>query len=214
MMEAKKSRKYFSPTREQRALATKNRIIDVAEKLLIEKGFAAMTVADVAKRAGTSPQTVYAVFSSKAGIIMAAIEDRVFKDERNADAIKLLQTTGEPGLMLCSIAKIMRNIYENHTDTFAAVYGARMVSRELVSLEKELGEYRREKQAPFATCLYASGKLLPELSEEDVKDILWTLTSREIYYLLVIRSGWPASKYENHLRSLLFAALLGRWEEG
>jgi DNA-directed RNA polymerase specialized sigma subunit len=69
-MITEKGRKYVSPAREQQALATKNRILDSAEKLLIEKGFAAaMTVAEVAQRAGISPQTVYAVFSSKAGIL-------------------------------------------------------------------------------------------------------------------------------------------------
>jgi hypothetical protein len=76
---------------------------------------------------------------------MGTIEDRVLKDERNAYAIKLMQTTHDPVLMLRSIAKLVRNIYENNINTFAAVYGARMVSRELASLEDELGDHRREK---------------------------------------------------------------------
>lgn len=191
-------------------MATKNRVLDAAEKLLGEKGFSAMTVAEIAKKAEVSAQTVYAVFSSKAGIIMATIEDRVLKDERNADAIKLLQTTNDPVLMLRSIAKLMRNIYANNTATFAAVYGARMVSRELASLESDLGEHRRERQKPIAATLYRSGKLLPELSEDDVRDILWMLTSREIYYLLVVSRGWSAARYEVQLYTMLVVSLLGR----
>ena len=208
-MNTRKGRKYVSPTRDQQALATKNRILDAAEKLLIEKGFAAMTVAEVAKQAEVSPQTVYAIFSSKAGIIMAAIEDRVLRDERNADAIKLLQTTDNPVLMLRSIAKLVRNIYENDTETFAAVYGARLVSRELASIEEELGERRREKQGPMVASLYASGKIFPNLSQEEVRDILWTFTSREIYYLFVVKRGWSPERYEVQLYTMLVASLLG-----
>lgn len=191
-------------------MATKNRILDAAEELLGEKGFSAMTVTEIAKKAEVSPQTIYVVFSSKAGIIMATLEDRVLKDERNADAIKLLQTTDDPVLILRSIAKLMRNIYENNTEAFAAVYGARVVSRELASLENDLGEHRREKQKLVAATLYRSGKLLPELSENDVRDILWMLTSREIYYLLVVSRGWSAARYEVQLYTMLVASLLGR----
>lgn len=176
----------------------------------MEKGFAAMTVAEIANRAKVSPQTVYAVFTSKTGILMAVIEDRVHKDERNADALKLLQTSHDPVLMLRSIAKLICNIYENNTDPFASSYGTRMVSRELARLEDEIGEHRRQRQYPLAASLHASGKLLPHLSENDVRDILWVLTSREIYYLFVVKRGWPIERYEEQLYSMLTASLMGR----
>ena len=203
-----KSRKYISPARERQATATRNRIIDTVESLLLEKGFAGMTVAEVAKRAGVSPQTVYAIFSSKAGIIMAAIEDRVLKDERNIDAIKQMHNTTDPTQILRSAAKIIRNVYEGNAPTFTAVYGACMVSPRLAELEKELNDLRREKQAPLVESLVASGEMLPHLDRDDVRDLLWALSGREMYYLLVVRRGWSPDRYEEQLASLLITSLV------
>lgn len=207
-MNTAKNRRYTSPVREQQALATKNRILDAAEALLLEKGFVGMTVADVARKAGVSPQTVYAVFTSKAGIIMAAIEDRVIRDDRNAETIKQLHVTDDPVFILESIARLVRNIYEGNAPTFTAVYGAALVSPQLAELEKELGELRLRKQTPLRKTLMASGKILPHLSEEEVRDILWALTSRELYYLLVVRRGWPPERYEKQLADMLVTSLV------
>ena len=207
-MNRQKNRKYSSPVREQQALATKNRIIDAAERLLVKKGFAGMTVAEVASNAGVSPQTVYAVFTSKAGIIMAAIEERVVNDEINIDAIKLLHSTDDPYLILQSVAKVVRNIYEGNSPTFTAVYGAKVVSPELAELEGEMNEMRLHRQEAIAHKLMASGKVLPHLDVQTVRDSIWVATSREIYYLLVIRRGWSPDKYESHLYSLLAASLV------
>lgn len=208
-MNGPQNRKYVSPAREQQALATKNRMLDAAEALLLEKGFAGMTVADVARKAAVSPQTVYAVFNSKAGIIMAAIEDRVVRDDRNADTIKQIYTTDDPALVLRNVAKLVRNIYEGNAPTFTAVYGARFVSPQLAELERELGELRLAKQKPILDNLAASGRLRPGLSTEEARDILWACTSRDIYHLLVVQRGWTPQRYEEYLAETLVVSLLG-----
>ena len=207
-MNVTKNRSYVSPTREKQAAATRNRIIDVAETLLAQKGFTGMTVAEVAKMAGVSQQSVYAIFSSKAGIIMAAIEDRVLHDERNVDALKLLESTTDPIPVLQSVAKVVRNVYEGNSPTFSSIYGARMVSPKLAELEGELAELRLKKQAQLVKNLIASGGLLPHLDEGAVRDILWTLTSREFYSLLVIQRGWSPDRYEEQLAFMLISNLV------
>lgn len=207
-MNDKNDRKYVSPARERQAAATRSRILDAAEELLSEKGFAGMTVAEVAKRAEVSPQTVYATFSSKAGIIVAAIEDRVCNNERNVDTIKQLSNATDPVLILRSAATLVRNIHEGNAPTIAAVYGAAVVSSRLADLEKELSDLRREKQSYIVDNLFASGKVLAHLDKESARDLLWALSGRELYHLLVIRRGWPLDQYEKQLAALLIASLI------
>ncbi|MDR3074002.1 MAG: TetR/AcrR family transcriptional regulator [Deltaproteobacteria bacterium] len=207
-MNSPKNRKYVSPGREQKAATTRGRILDAAEVLLLEKGFAGMTVAELARRSGVSPQTVYAVFGSKAGIIMAAIENKVLQDARNLDVVKRLQTMPDPVLALKSLARLVRVVSERSAPSSANVYKACVVSPQLAELENEIDELRLERLTPVAARLVASGRLLPGLNEETVRDILWTLTSRDIYYLFVLRRGWSPDKYERQLYSLLAASLL------
>ena len=141
---------------------------------------------------------------------MAAIEDRVLHDERNADTIRQMRSTTDPVLLLQSISRLVRNIYEGNAPTYTAVYGACVVSPQLAELENEFTELRLRKQAPFVADLCATGKLLPELDEMAVRDILWAFTSREIYYLFVVRRGWSPDRYEQQLASMLVTALVRR----
>ena len=207
-MNTQKNRKYVSPAREKQAAETRKRIIDAAEVLFREKGFAGMTIAETAKRAGVSSQTVYAVFSSKAGIIAAIIEDRMLRDDRNVDAIKLLHSSTDPVITLQSVAKLIRNIYGGNGSACAALLGASVVSPHIAELEKELSEIRLAKQEDLVDNLVASGKLLSHLDRGAVRDILWALTGRELYYLLVIRRGWSPDRYEEQTAALLITSLV------
>jgi AcrR family transcriptional regulator len=203
-----KNRSYVSPTRERQATATRNRILDAAEDLLLKKGFAGMTVAAVAAQAGVSPQSVYSIFTSKTGIIAAAIENRMLRDERNIDALKQLRAKGDPILILQSVAQITRSVYEGNAPTFNAIHGAGLVSPQLARLENELDQIRWSKQEATSRMLCESGKLLARLNAETVRDILWALTSRELYRLFVFRRGWSPAHYEKQVYAMLVAALV------
>jgi hypothetical protein len=56
--------------------------------------------------------------------------------------------------------------------------------------------------------LYLEQALDPELSLEKARDILWTLTSREIYRLLVLERKWKVEEYQNYLGKILKSSLL------
>ena len=75
----KKKVRYHSPTREQQALETRENILNAAEKLLQTKGYVGMTVEAMAKEASVAPQTVYAVFGSKRGILLGLIQRAVLQ---------------------------------------------------------------------------------------------------------------------------------------
>ena len=52
-------RSYESPRRDEQARATRRRILATAHRLLLDGGYAAMTVATLARETGVSVQTVY-----------------------------------------------------------------------------------------------------------------------------------------------------------
>src|SRR5262245_60075771 len=67
-------RRYRSPLREAQAAATRARILNAALEELSVGGYAATSVAAIAKAGGVSPETIYAVFGSKRGIVDALLE--------------------------------------------------------------------------------------------------------------------------------------------
>ena len=62
-------RPYRSPLREAQAAATRTRILDAALDTFLERGYAGTSVAAIARAAGVSPETVYATFGTKRGIV-------------------------------------------------------------------------------------------------------------------------------------------------
>ena len=77
-MAEKKQRTYKSVTRERQAAQTRRRIVGAADQLLRTKGFSGMTIEAVANRAHVSAPTVYAIFKSKMGILVALLDQSMF----------------------------------------------------------------------------------------------------------------------------------------
>lgn len=69
-----KPRSYTSPLRAARAQDTRGRIQKAAGELFARQGFASATISLIASEAGVSEQTVYAVFGSKAAIVVSMLE--------------------------------------------------------------------------------------------------------------------------------------------
>ncbi|GHD98185.1 TetR/AcrR family transcriptional regulator [Streptomyces alanosinicus] len=65
------------PLRERKKLATRQRISDIATGLFIERGFEAVTVAEVARRAGVSTMTVFNYFPRKEDLFLDRIPQAV-----------------------------------------------------------------------------------------------------------------------------------------
>jgi DNA-binding MarR family transcriptional regulator len=51
--------------------------------------------------------------------------------------------------------------------------------------------------------LERGGLLRSELNRDDARAILWTLTSRELFRMLVRERGWSGDQYENWMRDAI-----------
>jgi len=68
-------RTYRSSLRDERALETRSLIRKSARNLFTANGFSETTINEIAQNAGVAPQTIYAVFGSKSGVVAAIFED-------------------------------------------------------------------------------------------------------------------------------------------
>src|SRR5436190_8707821 len=69
--EVKTRRRYESPRRREQAAATRREILDAAQRLFEQHGYAATTMAAIAKEAGVALQTVYIAVETKSGVLRA-----------------------------------------------------------------------------------------------------------------------------------------------
>src|SRR5918996_553496 len=64
-------RRYDSSRRQAQAAATRSDILDAAQRLFEERGYAATTMEAIAAGAGVALKTVYVAFESKSGLLRA-----------------------------------------------------------------------------------------------------------------------------------------------
>jgi AcrR family transcriptional regulator len=74
MATARKPRSASTKRAAQADLDTRGRILQVAWDLIAARGNAALTLVDVAREAGVSRQTLYLLFGSRAGLLLAMVE--------------------------------------------------------------------------------------------------------------------------------------------
>src|SRR5262249_12335068 len=151
-----------------------------------------------ARRAEVSAPSVYAIFKSKTGILVALRDRSAF----GADYEKLVQqvlSASDAETRLRFAARIARQIHEAHSVTFDLLRGAGVVSPELAKLERQREGVRYERQEIVINLLRDAGRLRPELDHKTARDIFWMFTGSDVYRMLVRERGWSTQKYEEWL---------------
>src|SRR2546430_15844731 len=67
----KKARRCESRRRRERAAATRRQILEAAQRLFEQQGYATTTMAAIAAEAGVALKTVYVAFATKSGLLRA-----------------------------------------------------------------------------------------------------------------------------------------------
>lgn len=205
-----KKRAYKSLTRQRQAHETRGRIVEATRQLLETDGYAGMTVEAVARRAEVSVQTVYAVFGSKTGILAELLNQATFGPDYEETVRRTLEEE-DPETRLRGAARIARQIHDAQQSGFDLLRGAGVVAPELARLEQEREQMRYERQQAMIASLRDAKRLRPDLSSRTARDILWTLTSGDIYRMLVRERGWSSHRYQEWLADTLVHSLLNQF---
>jgi AcrR family transcriptional regulator len=193
--------------RERQADDTRRRIVEATKKLLQSEGYAGMTIEAIAQRAKVSAQSVYSIFKSKTGILTELLDDSAFGSDYD-DLVQQAMSTSDPEVRLRFAARIARQIHEAQNTAFDLLRGAGVVAPELAKLEHQRERLRYERQERMITSLAESERLRPELDQATARDILWMLTGRDVYRMLVRERLWSLEKYQNWLAEALVESLL------
>ncbi len=116
--------------------------------------------------------------------------------------------TTDPEKRLRFAARIARGIYDAERTEIDLLRGAGVVAPEIAELERTREGIRYKAQAVMISFLRDAGRLRSDLTVEQARAILWTLTGREIYRMMVADRGWTSEAYENWLADLVVSALI------
>ena len=131
-----KKRIYSSETRDAKAAQTRSQILKAAKQLFQNKGFDRVTIDMLAKAAGVSMPTIYAVFKSKRGVLQSLIDDAL-PSEQFTELVDGSMNEQSPRKRLNITAKLSRQIYDAERGLIDILRGASVVAPEFKELEQE-----------------------------------------------------------------------------
>jgi AcrR family transcriptional regulator len=206
-------RKYDSSRRQALAEATKIQIAEAARSLFFERGYAGTTIEEIANGAGVSKESVYSIFGNKQGILAFLLDVAVGGKEFplpviEQSAAQTIMQERDPRRQLDRIAQVCGEILSRTAPVYAIMSAAATTEPEIQKRVRHLHKERLENMTSFFRQIAAHGPLREGLDEKRVGEIVWALTSPELFHLLVTELGWSREKYSQWLADILFRVLL------
>jgi AcrR family transcriptional regulator len=207
----KPKRRYDSPRRREQAAATRRAILEAAQKLFEEQGYAATTMAAVAAEAGVALKTVYVVFETKSGVLRALWHLLLRGDQADApvgerDWYREVLDEPDPARQLQLNARNSRVVKERAGRLLGVFRGAAPTEPDIEELWERIQREFYDNQRVIVESLAAKKAL--RLDVDKATDILWTLNHPDLWQLLVLGRGWTPAEYERWFADTACAQLL------
>lgn len=210
---ARPRRRYRSPVRAEQARVTQTRILEAARALFLERGFADTTVSAVAERAGVAPETVYAVYRSKPGVLGGVVRAAVRREDEPEDPLErswvreLLRVPDLPA-RIEGFARHTAATLQLTSPIYAIIRSAGTGASELDELDRELRRLRFADQAKIVAALAKGHELRVGLTVREAAETFSALTSPELHRILTDDRGWSRRRYARWLEEMVRSALL------
>ncbi|MDQ3680716.1 MAG: TetR/AcrR family transcriptional regulator [Actinomycetota bacterium] len=199
-----KGRPYDNAGRQTQSEETRQRIVEAARELMVERGYRATTVAAIARQAGVHVDTVYELVGRKPVLLRELIEQAlsgtggaVVAEER--EYVKAMRAEPDPARKLTIYARAVRQIQARMAPLLLALRDASATEPDARQVWKEISDRRAANMRKLVRELEAAGGLRAGLSIEEAADVIWATNSSELYVLLTVERGWPPDRYQRWL---------------
>ena len=209
----KPKRTYTSTRRRTQAKQTRRLILSAARKLFDERGYNNATIDAIAQEAGVAPETIYAGFGSKQGVLRNLVQISLVGDDAPVPLMErsfikdAVQETDQRHL-ISKFANDMYQIMTRMSPIFALLRATAKTDPEIEAMLKKMLDDRLAGMAYFVDHLRRIGPLNDQILPEQAKVSVWAISSAEVFDLLTKDLGWTEAEYVTWLSSSLERLLL------
>jgi AcrR family transcriptional regulator len=187
--------------------------MDAARRLFLERGYTRTSVSAIATMAGVAPETVYADFGTKRGVLATILEGGLVGPDMPVALVdwpELTSVRAEPNAVrkIQLLAKLYRAIYERSAAVVDVMRAAANAEPEIAELLDLNQRQRLAGQANMMAHFADAGVLRAGLTVEEATDLCWMIASPEAYRLLVHDRRWHSDRYERWIAKTLCLLLL------
>ena len=207
-------RRYDARRRRERAeeerRATQLRVAEAARRLFLTKGYAATTMAEIAREAGVAVQSVYSAGQSKADLLHLVTDLAVAGDDQQVMLLErpdfaAIANESDPDRQLRMIAALIAATLERLAPVWVAYREAAAVDAKAAA---NLVAAHQRRHETFAGMIGMIPEHRLRRSPEEATDTAWAIGSIDVFLLLRSIQGWDAPRYATWLRQTLVDQLL------
>lgn len=193
-------RRYHSPVRDARADTTRRAVLGAARALFSTRGYAETSVADIARHARVSVDTVYASVGRKPQLLLAVHDmilatsaEPVPAEER--DYVRRIRDAptaeGKIRVYADALADLLPRISALHLALRDAAAAGEPGCGEL---RESITQRRRANMRLFAADLRGTGRMRPDVTDDQAADLVWSMNSPD-YFQLLVDAGYTPAEY-------------------
>jgi len=207
-------RSYDRSTRQAASTATRQRIVDAARFLMIQRGYRQTTISSIAQRAEVNLDTVYELVGRKPVLLREVIEQAISGTDHavtaeDRDYVKAIRVEPDPVRKLAIYAKALVATHQRLAPLFLALRDASSTEPEARQVWEAISRRRAANMRKFARDLQQTGRLRMGLSIDEAADTIWATNSAELFVLLTVERRWSTRRYEHWLADTWTRLLLG-----
>jgi AcrR family transcriptional regulator len=204
-------RSYDASRRRAQARQTQRDVLRAAHDLFVEQGYGRTTIVQLAERAGVSPETIYATFKNKATLLHRTWDVTVGGDDEEVvfherPEIKAIRAEPDLAKRLMMHARMSTATARRMTPFVRSVVGAAASEPSAAEMAREMDHQRLVGMTVMASEAAATGQL--RVSEEECRDVIWSMTDGHLWHQLVVERGWSDERYAEWLGRTWVAMLL------
>lgn len=204
-------RQYDSSRRKEQARQTQRAVLRAAHDLFVEKGYGRTTIADIARTAGVSAETIYATFKNKATLLHRVWditiggddEDVVFHERPEVVAIRTEPDLAKRFMMHARMSTATARRMTPFRLAVEAAVGSEPAAAEMLA---EMDRQRLAGMSVMAADSARTGQLA--VSEEQCRDVVWAMTDGLLWHAFVNGRGWSDEQYADWLGRVWVATLV------
>jgi AcrR family transcriptional regulator len=202
------ARKYHSPRRADAAAETREAILRGAHALFLARGYAGVTIGEIAETANVAVPTVYGSVGSKPAILTALVEPAL-TDPAISDHLTAVGASDNPRAVIELTAKGARLTHERHWDVVYGLFYRDPPGEPAVKTvaDRAADDYVRALSLVADRLLTLKG-LRADVSHADALDLLWFYAGPYAWTTLVGQRAWTFDRAQTWIARSACHALL------
>lgn len=207
------TRKYDSSRRLAQARQTRLQVAEAARNLFLERGYAGTTIESIAEKAGVASETIYATFKNKRNILSFVFDIAIGGDDEKIRLLdrpdpKTVISETDQHRQLTMFAEGITRILQRAAPVFEILRIAAKTEPEIAELVDRLLRERLVNMNTVARSVAANGSLREGLNRGRAAELIWSMTSPELYLLMTRDLHWSDEQYSQWLTDTLIRLLL------